>query len=217
MKTTETQQIQIQKGSLLPVWFLYGKSCRLRSSLINCVLKSFCWEHESQHCALCKEVQSTVTNKMMNHDTLLLNRTNISLCLKADTQGCSSTGTFIYTWKTTTRHFCSQTYTELFLNQSGTVFSFLDDKASLFLKKTWTNNELDKSYVKSEPYLQHPVLSRSNCCRCRPMVTHCMSLWEQSHTVCCSLSHWQLIYSVFKVWGRGGRVLMKLRFQSKII
>lgn len=99
------------------------------------------------------------------------------------------------------------------LNQSGTVFSFLDDKASLFFKKTWTNNELDKS----EPYLQHPVLSRSNCCRCRPVVTHCMSLWEQSHTVCCSLSHWQLIYSVFKVWGRGGRVLMKLRFQSKII
>lgn len=103
------------------------------------------------------------------------------------------------------------------LNQSGTVFSFLDDKASLFFKKTWTNNELDKSYVKSEPYLQHPVLSRSNCCRCRPVVTHCMSLWKQSHTVCCSLSHWQLIYSVFKVWGRGRRVLMKLRFQSKII
>lgn len=111
----------------------------------------------------------------------------------------------------------SQSYTELCFNQSGTVFSFLDDKASLFFKKTWTNNELDKSYVKSEPYLQHPVLSRSNCCRCRPMVTHCMSLWEQSHTVCCSLSHWQLIYSVFKVWGRGRRVLMKLRFQSKII
>lgn len=150
MKTTETQQIQIQKGSLLPVWFLYGKSCRLRSSLINCVLKSFCWEHESQHCALCKEVQSTVTNKMMNHDTLLLNRTNISLCLKADTQGCSSTGTFIYTWKTTTRHFCSHSPTLSFvLTSLGQFFLFLMIKLLFIIKhmnKQWTRQAV-KSHM----------------------------------------------------------------------